>query len=354
MTRALDLADVADQLAGWLADRLAAEALRIDELEIPGHGGMSHDTVLFRARWTEAGHPREDRLVLRIEPTGPLIFPSYDLAFQAEVMRLLGAGTRIPVPEVLWFEERAAIFGRPFYVMRAVPGLIPSDNPPFLMGGPLFDASAEEQARAQRSVVETLAQLHRVDWRAVGLGFAERRRFGDSPLDQEFGYWRHYLDWASEAQPLPLLEAAFRWCVEQRPAVEGPPVFNWGDARYGNVVFAPDFGVRAILDWEMAVLGPGELDLGWFIFIHETALMWLADLPGFVDRDSVIEIYERARGRAVDDLHFYEAWAGFKAAAIHARMIQRDFAAGRCKDLRSMERNPITKSLRRLVDLPAV
>ena len=43
---------------------------------------------------------------------------------------------------------------------------------------------------------------------------------------------------------------------------------NWGDARVGNTLYR-DFTPVAVLDWEMATVGPREVDLAWMIFLHE-------------------------------------------------------------------------------------
>jgi aminoglycoside phosphotransferase (APT) family kinase protein len=350
----LDLEDLAEKLGDWLNSRLAIRDAVFWALEVPSHGGMSHETILCRAKWTDGDESHLEDLVVRIEPQGPLIFPSYDLAFQCDVMQALGRHSSIPVPEIVWFESNPAVLGRPFYIMRRLFGEVPSDNPPFLLGGPLADAGNSHQATAQQNTLEALAALHNLDWRSVGLSCAERPQLGTTGLDQEFGYWRAYLDWASKGTDFPILEAAYQWCLDNRPGSPSANVFNWGDARYGNVIFDEHWNCRAILDWEMAVIGPAELDLGWFLFIHETALLWLDDLPGFVDRNGVVATYEAARGFETRDLHFYEAWAGFKAAAIRVRMIQRDFESGLCDDLAAQQRNPIIKSLRRLIDLPRV
>ena len=40
-----------------------------------------------------------------------------------------------------------------------------------------------------------------------------------------------------------------------------------GDARIGNVLYE-GFTPVAVLDWEMAALGPRGLDLGWLVFLH--------------------------------------------------------------------------------------
>ncbi len=352
MTRALDIDALSASFGVWLSRQLDVSDLLLSHFEIPGHGGMSNDTVLCDASWTSAAAPRSRRLVIRIEPSGPLIFPSYDLEAEVRVMRILGEHTEVPVPRVLWYEPDRQVLGNPFAVMEFVEGRIAGDDPPYLMGGWLHDASAAQQATAQKSLIEMLARLHRLDWKALGLELLDRPGFGATGLDQEFGYWRHYLDWATQQRELPVLEAAFEWCMANRPGEPGPPVFNWGDARIGNVSYADDYQPAAILDWEMAMLGPAELDLGWLLFIQETALIWLKDLPGFRDRAGLIALYQQQLGREVRDLHFYQAWAGLRAAAIRAQIVRRDYASGACSDLSQQERNPVATSLRRLIDLP--
>ena len=356
MARTPDIDALSPAFPVWLGEQLGASEVALSGFEIPSHGGLSNDTILCDVTTPSTGSAapaaRKRRLVIRIEPAEPIIFPRYDLDAQFRVIQVLGEKTDIPVPGVLGYESSPEVLGRPFYVMECVAGRIPSDDPPFLLKGWLHDASADQQATAQQSVVEALARLHGLDWQALGLGFVDRPEFGATGLDQQFGYWRQYLDWASEAHALPVLEAAFEWCAAHRPAEPGQVVFNWGDARLGNVIYADDFRPAAILDWEMALLGPAELDLGWFLFIHETALMWMKDLPGFRDRNAVIELYQQSRGRELHDLHFYEAWAGFRCAAIQTQLVVRDQRLGADVDLAARERNPILKSLRRLIDLP--
>jgi aminoglycoside phosphotransferase (APT) family kinase protein len=349
MARTRNTAPWSANFQRWLGEKLDAADVALSGFEVPAHGGMSHDTVLCDASWSQGGAPHEQRLVVRIEPSGPFVFPRYDLEAQCRVMRILGERTDVPVPPVLWSETSPDVLGRPFAVMERVEGPVPADDPPFLLKGWLHDAAPAEQSIAQQSVVEALARLHRLDWKALGLGFLDRGEFGAPGLDQEFGYWRHYLDWASQDRELPVLEAAFDWCAAKRPSDPGPLVLNWGDARIGNVIYGDDFRPAAILDWEMAMLGPAELDLGWFLFIHDTALMWLKELPGFRERSAVIDLYQERLGREVRDLRFFEAWAGLRAAAIRAQIVRRDFERGACEDLSQQERSPVVKSLQRVI-----
>ena len=54
-------------------------------------------------------------------------------------------------------------------------------------------------------------------------------------------------------------------CAQTRPATEPPASLCWGDARIGNMLFHDDRSVASVLDWEMATIGPAEMDLAWYL-----------------------------------------------------------------------------------------
>jgi aminoglycoside phosphotransferase (APT) family kinase protein len=333
-----------EQLAAWLGEQ-AGSAVVVERLAAPARSGHSHETLLCDARIGGEAVA----LVVRLEPAADPIFPDYDLATERRVLAALAEVDGVPVPRVRWFEDDPAVLGRRFFVMDRVEGEVPAEDPPFLLSGFLHDAPAAEQAGAQAAVVEILAAIHRVDWQAAGLGpVLDRSRFGRPGLDQELGYWAAYLDWAAADGPLPRLAHVFDWCADHRPVPEPAPALCWGDARYGNIVFA---GLRpaAVLDWEMALLGPPELDLGWFCFLHDTALMWMPDLAGFAGRDGVIDRYEAALGRPVEALRWYEVWAGLRAAAVQAQIVRRSWGSDPPADRTVREQTPVLASLRRLL-----
>ncbi len=83
-----------------------------------------------------------------------------------------------------------------------------------------------------------------------------------------------------------LLERALDWLEANWPedVAATDPVLVWGDSRVGNVLY-DGFRPAAVLDWEMATLGPREMDVAWIIFAHMVfqELAGLAGLPGLPD-----------------------------------------------------------------------
>jgi len=124
-----------------------------------------------------------------------------------------------------------------------------------------------------------------------------------------------------------------------RPATR---VVVWGDSRVGNVLYS-DFRPVAVLDWEMATLGPREMDVAWVIFAH--MVFSGTRRPGRNYRDCPISCVSRtwrATVRRVDrcvelgDLHWFLRVLGRDLGVrVHA-----DQRAAECGSARS--KNPTT------------
>jgi aminoglycoside phosphotransferase (APT) family kinase protein len=324
----------------WLRDRLDAPNVRLGAVERPKAGGLSSETIMIDADWGAGARS----LVIRLPPVGHGLFPDYDLSAQVRTMEALRAHTSIPVPTVLWHETDVAVLGREFAVMDRVAGRIPSDNPGYHFEGWLKDLDPDGQRRVFSESIAMLASIHQVDWAAAGLG-----SLPGIGVDREFSYWRNYLDWACDGRLVPAIEGAFEWCRRHRPLTEPSPALVWGDTRLGNIVYDDDLNVRAVLDWEMATLGPPELDLGWYLFIERTALQFTTQLAGFPDRSGTIAAYEHHLGRVVVDIDWYEIWGGLRSAAIMIRV------ADNLAELELVPRefrhdNPVTRLLESMLD----
>ncbi len=353
--QARDVDATRTQLTAWLRRKLpGATDVAVGDITLPSGSGFSNETLLIDAGWRENGAVVDAPLVARVRPTAYAIFPEYDLHRQFRTMEILGRSTRIPVPRVRWYEDDASVLGQAFYVMDRVDGMIPPDHPPFTTGGWLFDAAPADQGRLARSALTVLAELHRLDWRALGFEVLARPEYGATPFTQQLGYYAMMLRWAAAGRAMPIAEAALAWLEARRPATEPPAVLTWGDARIGNMIFR-DFAPVAVLDWEMVTLGPGEVDLAWWLVLdrYHTEGVGAGPLPGFPSRAEVVGLYEDCVGRRVEDLFYYEVWAAFRFALVLIRIGDMMTEYGIMRPGSGFERvNPATTMLAAMLDLP--
>ncbi len=354
--RERDFEQTRKQLESWLTTRLpAAEELHVSSLSGPATTGFSSDTLLFDACYREDGAERRLELVARLEPTGFGVFPEYDVALQARVMQAV-ARAGVAVPHVHWLENSHGPLDVPFYVMERVEGRIPPDNPPYHMGGWMTEIEPAERASIWWSGLESMAAIHRCDWRGLGLADLVPPAALDDPLGAQLDSWRRYLDWthAWRQRPQPVPERAFEWLVAQRPQAPQPLGLCWGDARIGNMIFR-DGRCVAVLDWEMATLGNPEQDLAWFLYLdaHHSEGVEAERLPGFPGREETVARYEQSLGRPVEHLEYYEIFAAFRFAAIMIRVGQQLIHYGLIPEASSFDRdNPAARLLeKRLAQL---
>ena len=134
----------------------------------------------------------------------------------------------------------------------------------------LYDADPADQRHLQDATVDVLARLHAVD-RPTS---ASRSSSPDAPGDTHLrcaGTWRSPGRGTSSPPPTgstsPLIERGFAWLDDHWPDHEGDAVLSWGDSRIGNMM-SDGFDPVAVLDWEMAGVGPRELDVAWLIYGH--------------------------------------------------------------------------------------
>ncbi len=322
-----DPGELRARFASYLAAQLPPDAApEIVAFDAPESTGFSSETLLIRAVWSEDGERVERGLAVRLppDPEGFPIFRTYDLAMQHRCLDLVASQTSVPVPTTRWLETDPAALGSPFLVMDRVEGEVPPDVLPYPLGSWLTEATPLQLAQLERSSVEILAGVHRLDPTNTDLSFLADgdAAEGDEALRHHVARERAFYEWAREGQESDLIEAMFGWIERHWPA-SSPPVMSWGDSRIGNVMYR-DFEPVAVFDWEMACVGPRELDVGWMVWMHRffqdiAAQVELPGLPDLLTRDSVAAIYEEASGYEPRDLVWYEAYAALRFAVISLR-----------------------------------
>jgi aminoglycoside phosphotransferase (APT) family kinase protein len=278
--------------------------------------GFSNRTEIVRATWSHDGVSRTGGYVLRSHFPGKDLFLDSDVLFQWKVMTALAEHTDIPLPPLVFADD--TLPDEPYFVMGEVPGRVPPTNPNYHTAGWVVDLPPSDRHRVAVNGLAVLADIHRVDWRK-GLSFLDRPRRGQPGLDQYLNYVEEWLEWMAKGRPFPVLDAALQYARQHQPA-STDALLTWGDARIGNIMYADDLSVAAVLDWEMAALGPPEMDVGWWLMFDDQRSRGGDPLPGIPDRAETIEIYESMAKRTLGDVRYYEILAWLRIAITCTRM----------------------------------
>jgi aminoglycoside phosphotransferase (APT) family kinase protein len=241
----------------------------------------------------------------------------------------VGERTSVPVPPTLWLEEDPVWLGAPFLVMGRVDGEVPPDMPPYTFPGNwFFDATAEQRSTAQRAAAGVLAGLHSIGADDPAVAFLALDVEGESHLRRHVNDQKAFYEWVcSDGMRSPLIERAFGWIEANWPADTGDDVLSWGDSRVGNMLFR-DFEPVAVLDWEMAALGPRGLDLGWMAYLHRffhdiAEQLELPGLPDTLRYQDLAAVYAELTGVSVGDMEFFMTYAALRHAVIMFRITRR-------------------------------
>jgi aminoglycoside phosphotransferase (APT) family kinase protein len=325
----VDVATLTKGLDDWLSQWGPAcqSGSRVEHIERPLSGWSSDillTTVGPAVDVDGDGEPATE-LVVRVAPAPAVAsFPADDFDLQAAVMLALKT-SGLPVPTVVAVENDSGWLGTPFLVMTRAPGRTVGDAP--ALDPWLADLHSETQRRIHQDYLDALANIHRVEWRAADLEACLRAAGPD--LGAELDWWSSYVDWASGGDPPPALVAHLRWCTDAAPALAPAPSLCWGDARLGNVLLLDDGSIGALLDWELASIGPPEMDLAWYLALDRLTTKVIGrKVPGFLERDEAISHYQRRLGRSVEDLDWHEIFALVRSVAINERQARLAAAGG--------------------------
>lgn len=310
-----DLDELATLLAGWLQTRMPqARDIAIANLAYPFGAGMSHETILFDADWTENGAGKRQGMVVRIKPTEHLMYQDDQFAEQYALMQAMHDSGLVRVAQTFWLEEDPSILGAPFFVMEKRVGKVAVSFPPYSREGWLFDALPAQRRSAWEDSVRQLASIQRVPVASVPFLVG---RDGLQGFEQEWDRWRRYRQWVVPNGPLPFVDRLWAHLEATRPA-NRPDGIVWGDARLGNMMIGPDFKVAAVMDWEAPSLGGALHDLAWWIFSDhlQTVGNGVPRLDGMGSREETIALWEEVSGKSAADIEWYETFAGFKMCCL--------------------------------------
>ncbi|UYP18736.1 phosphotransferase family protein [Rhodococcus sp. Z13] len=257
---------------------------------------------------------RDDRShwVLRRPPTAGLTPSAHDVAREFRITSAL-QGTGVPVAPTVVQCEDDSVMGAPFTVVDYVDGRVVRSKTD-------LDALTDgEIDRCVGELVRIIAELHQVDFEAVGLGNLGRP---DGYVNRQVKLWAS--QWGRvKTRELPDLERLHAALADSIPESPAPSIVH-GDYRIDNTILdSTDPGrVVAVVDWELSTLGDPLTDLAMMCVYRHPALddvlgfpaAWSSDrLPS---TDDLVQRYATASGRDIAHWNFYMGLAYLKLAVI--------------------------------------
>ena len=293
-------------------------------------GGKANLTYLLRFGSQE--------YVLRRPPLGPIPPGAHDMRREHRVLSVLWRHYPL-APQSLLLCEDESIVGAVFIVLERRHGFVIRDDIP-----PEFAGRPELNRRIGEALIDALADLHRVEPQAAGLGDLGRP---DGYVERQLDGWTRR--WhgaqggpeADEAQRrfAPVLD----WLASHLPR-SGAASLLHNDYRLDNCLLDTEDPGRiiAVMDWDMCTQGDPLADLGYVLNYwvepgDDPAWRAIAAMPtwrdGFPSRTEATQRYAARTGFDVSAVGWHQVFAAFKLAVIIQQIYIR-WVRGQTQDAR--------------------
>lgn len=330
MTTDTGLRSVADSVPiDWEAVRahLAANGHRLDRDPAPRQfeGGLANLNYLI--------HMDGKPAVLRRPPMGELPAGAYDMAREFRILSRLPDALPF-IARGLYLCDDPTVIGQRFQIIEYRPGLVIRERmPPELAHRP------DVGAKLSHMLLETIAAIHAVDTKAVGLddlgrpaGFLTRA---------VSGWCKRGL--AAKADGTDALHHDIRTWLERNLPPEGPPGLLHNDFKLNNIIIDPEtFAPRAVVDWDQGTRGDPLFDFATLLsyWVHPDdppAMHDMEQMPAIearlCTRQEAVAEYARISGRDMSDFLFHRVLALYKLSVIFLQLGLR-YRSGATQDPR--------------------
>lgn len=283
--------------------------------------------------------------VLRKPPLGPVAPKAHDMKREFKILQSL-APIFPAAPKPYVFSDDPSIVGSPFFIMERRHGHVLDTE--FPEG---VEATAEISRRISEKMVDTLVELHAIDYtQTVLVEMAKPEGFMERQVRGWIGRYER-----AKTDDIEEVEALKRWLTDNIPDSQDPAIIHY-DFKLNNATFNDDFSeMTGLFDWEMTTVGDPLADLGaamsyWIQADDPELLKYGMGKPpvtvteGFYTREEFIRSYAEKSGRDVSKIDFYLTFAYFKLAVIVQQIYFR-YKNGQTQDPRFANFDRFVKSL---------
>ena len=289
-------------------------------------GGASNLTYLIQ-------YPDQE-LVLRRPPFGQKARSAHDMGREYRILNQLKDAFAY-CPKAFAHCTDQTLIGSEFYVMERVRGIILRCDLPDELA-----LTADATQTLCKSFIDTLVQLHQVDYNACGLGNLGKP---EGYVQRQISGWSERYEKALTPDA-PRWEAVKQWLQAKMPADHPTPAIVHNDYRFDNVILDPanPMQIIGVLDWELTTLGDPLMDLGntlaYWIEAGDPAPVQLmrrqpSNAPGMLTRREFVDYYAERTGIQIDNYDFYYAYGLFRLAGIVQQIYYR-YYHGQTRDKR--------------------
>lgn len=313
------------RLTQYLKDKVPHSERPLEVVQFAG----GHANLTYLLRYGDVEY------VLRRPPLGPVAPSSHDMGREYRVLSVLYKAYPL-APRAYVYCEDPAIIGAPFFLMERRRGTVVRRAIPPQWGG---GTDPGVNRKISEVLIDTLADLHGVDPRAVGL----------QTLGRPDGFLRRQVDgWAGRYEraktgEVPVVGELVCWLHDHQPP-SPPPTLLHNDWRLDNMMLDANDPGRcvAVFDWDMCTMGDPLADLGTLLSAWAQAGEGLggnaefgmpSTVPGFLTRREAVERYGKRRGVDVSQVPYYYVFGIFKIAVVLQQIYYR-YHVGQTKDPR--------------------
>lgn len=290
----------------------------------------------------------QHQYVLRRPPLGPLPPSAHDMRREYTVLSVLHRAYP-HAPRAFLFCDDEAVIGAPFLVMERRRGLVVRRTLP-----QAYRHIEDAPQRMSFALVDALADLHAVDYRALGLaGLGRPAGFITRQIEGWYRRWNN-----AKLQDLAEMDTVYAWLRDHQPQNTRATLVH-NDYKLDNVMLDPaDPGrVVAVFDWDMCTLGDPLSDLGALLtywtepddppFLRGIAqtFMPVGD-PRFPSRAELVARYAERSGQDVSEVRFYHVLGLFRLVVIIAQIYLR-YHRGQTRDERFAAFGPLVERVAR-------